>query len=182
MFEKLCSAIYSWLDEYQTNRFVKRLKKLQAEEERNLPTFRGSIYQAISKLAPYSVWYIQSTKHPDYYLVLDTVTRILRRAHSLSGRARLLNIDYGGLKNAGMNVWIWQIRKTLASACAYPTPKLLILVDINHVKITYFYGRMMSENEWWKQKEIENANWNDIEEAIRWIDTYQCEYQKQNNM
>lgn len=182
MFEKLCSAIYSWLDEYQTNRFVKRLKKLQAEEERNLPTFRGSIYQAISKLGPYTTWYIQSKKYPEYCKVLDTVNLILGFTHSLSGRVRLLEIEYGGLKNAGINVWMWQMRKTLAASCAYPTPKLLILVDTTQIKITYFYGRMMNEPDWWKPKEIENATWIDVVEAIRWIDTYQCEYQKQNNL
>lgn len=179
---KLVDAIYSWLDEYQTNRLVKRLKKLQAEEERNLPTFRGSIYQAINKLVPYTTWYTQSKQYPDYCKVLDTVNLILGFAYPLHGRVRLLELDYGGVKNAGINVWMWQTRQSLYASCAYPTPKLLILVDTTQIKITYFYGKMLTENGWWKQRYIENATWEDVVEAITWIDTYQSEYQKQNKM
>ena len=173
MIHKLFIAIYNWIDKHQTDRLINRLKKIQEEEERTIPSFRGSIYLAINKLAPYISWNIGSNRYPDYCKVVNTVNMIFGYAYTLTGKVRLLDIEYTGVKDAGVKVWMWQMKKPLSVTMTYTTPMLLLLINSNQVKITYFFGKGLTYNEWWKQKEVENASWNDIVESMKWIDTYQ---------
>lgn len=140
-------------------------------------TLEQSVYSAFVDLSPYMQWYCHQTFSDACWEIASRTCSLLTLILNTKGRIKRTQIMYAGVKAGGIEVWAWQMDKDIAADCAYPTPKLHVLVNQEGFTITRFLGKDMSENEWWKQEVIENASWVDVDLAVKWISTHRSKYQ-----
>ena len=153
---------------------------LNKHKASRIPSFDDCVNDAFEAFVPYLKWYVNQDTRYDCFNVVKIIGEIIFKAKRIRGKIRQLELSYAGVKNAGIQLWIWQDEKSLVASMAYPVPRLLITVDIYQVEITYFHGRMMNENKWWEQTVISNATNENIQDALFWISTYSSTYQKEN--
>jgi hypothetical protein len=137
--------------------------------------FEKDYKKAIHDLTEYKKWF-------DYYNhdvtnILSKVMDILNHLHnSDSVILKHFSVSYAGMEDAGVQIWAWQMDKSLPAAMAHYTNIMLIEVWDSTIKITYFDLKPINIYKWWDYKRIKNATNQDIINAIKWVTTTPCNY------
>jgi len=137
--------------------------------------FNKDYKHALEGLATYKKWFDSHDR--DVTVIVDKVTDILNRLRCTSSDVmRHFSISYAGIPNAGVQIWAWQMDRSLPAAMAHFTNIMLIEVWESSSKITYFELKPHSVHEWWKYRTVYNPSEKDIDDVIRWVSTMKSKY------
>lgn len=130
---------------------------------------------ALKGLSIYNKWFTDHQR--DVSGIMNRVIQILNKLrHSSGEHLKHFSISYAGIPNAGVQIWAWQMNRSLPAAMAHFTNIMLIEVGESSMKITYFDLKPHSIHEWWKYRTIYNPSEKEIDEAIRWVSTIPSPY------